>query len=436
MQPSIWFEGGKYKCWYNMFSTCQPANAKSCGAPKNARACDSNLGYDAKSRTGSLAYAESVDGLKFTRPNLGLVPFGKIPAARTNIVLGDATSAMQPLSGKYPTGNGITLDESADPQHRWKMLGAKGMFSAYLATSADGLHWSNATEMVPGRYDTALNVLYDQKNQRWLAFARQQNTRVKSKMHRTLRYQSVATSINSNFLGKWGPMLPTLLNTSMGYQPDALVSFAYEGIFLGFANVIAFENVSTLNGVSQAGTVNAELVYSIDGQRWEYLMPGKSFIPLGGTGAWDSCSVFGAKMGFSSSQQPFAKNGSLNVYYAGCSGPFMGPRACSLGLATIQRDGWAGLQGQRGGGWVQLAPMHIFRAQLRLSVQSNGTRGVRLAISGSPSCSFNHSKPLVGSLPQALAEWSSDCDLNDYVGGAAVVELLIPEAATVFSVQG
>jgi hypothetical protein len=256
MQPSVWFDetDQTWKAFYNMFSTCEPASAKSCQAPKKASACDSNMVYDAKSRTGSLCYAESRDGITWTKPSLGLVPFGKIPAIETNIVLGDAPSKAQPLSGGYPTGNGVSLDEHAvHPDERWKMLGcrAKGFYSAYLASSADGKHWSNGTDFVNGRFDTALNVEFDPYSRRWLAFARQDHTQVHSKMHRMIRYQSVAVSRNESFLGEWQTMLPTQLNTStLNYEPDALVSFAYEGIFLGFANMLALSPNRSENGGS------------------------------------------------------------------------------------------------------------------------------------------------------------------------------------------
>lgn len=141
MQPSVWYDESdqKYKAWYNMFSTCEPTTAKSCGGRgANVSACDSNMGYDAKSRTGSLCYAESVDGVVWTKPGLNLVPFKSIPASKTNIVLGDAPSAVQPLSGGYPTGNGVTLDEgSSNPTEKWKMLGCRPntMFSACALSS-------------------------------------------------------------------------------------------------------------------------------------------------------------------------------------------------------------------------------------------------------------------------------------------------------------
>jgi hypothetical protein len=135
-----------------------------------------------------------------------------------------------------------------------------------------------------------------------------------------------------------------------------------------------------------------------------------------------------------SSQQRGGANSSMRVFYAGCSGPFMGPRACSLGLATVQRHGWAGLKATTADVWVQLAPAHVFEPTLRLTVESTGSAGVRVAIKEDPSCSFKNSVPLVGRLSEHPVRWTGGgCDLAAYVGGAARFQLLISRGATVFA---
>eukprot|EP01046_Picozoa_sp_COSAG06_P012348 COSAG06_NODE_723_length_12799_cov_3.060157_5_plen_119_part_00 len=57
----------------------------------------------------------------------------------------------------------------------------------------------------------------------------------------------------------------------------------------------------------------------------------------------DCCGIFTAKQGFQLSQQPDG-NGSMRVYYGGCNGPLFGSRGCGLGLACVQKHGWAGLK--------------------------------------------------------------------------------------------
>ena len=99
----------------------------------------------------------------------------------------------------------------------------------------------------------------------------------------SVRIQSVSESKTPGFLGEWGTIVPTGLNASEWYQPDALVSFEYHGVYLGFANVISLN--TTVPGQHQqgrgdnpGGTVTSELVFSTDARRWRYLKPGQSFV--------------------------------------------------------------------------------------------------------------------------------------------------------------
>ena len=69
----------------------------------------------------------------------------------------------------------------------------------------------------------------------------------------------------------WSEPVPTGLNTSSGnYQPDAMVVFQYEGVWIGFANV--FNPMNYYNGkgmppydsvgATPVGTVNTVLTWS------------------------------------------------------------------------------------------------------------------------------------------------------------------------------
>ena len=217
-----------------MFSTCSPMSAPVCqagsdddgtrpkkptqGHPVPCNGTNQLVQAHIKGRTGSLCYAESADGITWEKPGLGLVPFvdnaGKhYPASETNIVLGDAKSSLQPISGRYPTGNGVTLDER-EGQARWKMLGVD-----YIATSEDGRRWGNKTTMPKGRWDSHLNVQYESDSGKWVAYARatpttQYGSAAAYGNAQTARIQSVSESLTPDFLGEWGTIVPTGMNTS------------------------------------------------------------------------------------------------------------------------------------------------------------------------------------------------------------------------------
>merc|ERR1712151_1428129 len=74
----------------------------------------------------------------------------------------------------------------------------------------------------------------------------------------------------------WSPAMPTGLNTSHGYQPDAMVAFKYAGIWLGFANVFNayYDTVDPIT----PGTANMVLTWSADARHWKHVAPAESFI--------------------------------------------------------------------------------------------------------------------------------------------------------------
>ena len=181
--------------------------------------------------------------------------------------------------GSYPTGNGVTLDER-EGEARWKMLGAQAWGEGYIATSEDGLTWGNKTTMPSGRWDSHLNVQLESDSGKWVAYARALPTTKfggYAGNAQTVRIQSVSESKTSKFLGEWGTIVPTGMNASEWYQPDALVSFEYEGIYLAFSNIISFNTTTREqhqqgSGDNPGGTVTSELVFSTDAKHWRYLL--------------------------------------------------------------------------------------------------------------------------------------------------------------------
>ena len=84
-----------------------------------------------------------------------------------------------------------------------------------------------------------------------------------------------------------------------------------EGIYIGIGNVF---NPSQEDGPAAVkGQVNMVLGWSSDGRKWKWLVPNDSIIPLGKSGDFDACGVFGAK------QDPLRTtvNDTLRMYYAG-----------------------------------------------------------------------------------------------------------------------
>ena len=144
-----------------------------------------------------------------------------------------------------------------------------------------------------------------------------------------------------------------------------------------------------LPGQAPVGVVYGVLAWSPDARNWHYIAPEKSFVPLGssgsgtsgtgggavagagtgdvhssvragrsgstaaaaaaaaGAGDFDCCGVFMAKQNPTETPQFGASdpNTPLPLYYAGSNGAFFGPRAGSLGVASVGKHAFAGYVG-------------------------------------------------------------------------------------------
>ena len=120
---SVIHDGGKYRMWYYAVAMKEPGDAYR---------------PDVKSLLqGPVCYAESDDGLKWTKPNLGQV---EVRGSRSN----NAIALPDPLI----EGVHVLKDESdPDPKRRYKMVYNPHNGKTWVirtATSADGLHWQAA----------------------------------------------------------------------------------------------------------------------------------------------------------------------------------------------------------------------------------------------------------------------------------------------------
>ena len=152
MQPNIFFDQGKYRLWYSSWTTCNSTlgthgtKGDACAAvgfwpcsgvaaPKLA---PGQQGMEA--RIAALMYAESDDGIVWSKPALGVITDDTTVANKTdfgqnNIVVLDNT------------GTGVLVDEHAPAAQRYKLFGelkagpGDKKHSKALAMSADGIHW-------------------------------------------------------------------------------------------------------------------------------------------------------------------------------------------------------------------------------------------------------------------------------------------------------
>jgi hypothetical protein len=141
-------------------------------------------------------YAESTDGVRWTRPELGIVEFDG--SKKNNIILkGRGTHNFAPFKDTNP---------DCPPDARYKGLGGlKGEGGLFAFQSADGLHWSLITDkpvITNGAFDSQNLAFWDATLGGYRAYWRTFTKGVTSeKKWAPAGYRAIRTATSDDFLG-------------------------------------------------------------------------------------------------------------------------------------------------------------------------------------------------------------------------------------------
>lgn len=428
MFPSIWYDTqvSKYRLWYWAAVECngticpkdptarRPAGTGMCNEPNSVPKGMPSGSF--RPFSAAILYAESVDGITFTKPSLNLTTING--SKDNNVVLAGPKYVLDGFS--------VLLDEQdADPSRRWKMVsftnaghGAKPPFSGVgpkilLAVSADGFRWTNWTATIhDGRWDTYPSSLWDQHRKQYVIFDRLQPGPPKE-----YRTEAYLHSTSADFLGKWSNTSWTGLNSSATRQPDQVVVFEYEGIWLGFGQMMNLPR-------GEANSVDLELALATELQgKWTWLAPGQHLIPRGAHGSRDSCEIFGAR-------QPFVKADEIWIYYVGGDGPFHGYRTNQLMLAKIQRDGFAGYRASASSGVVVTKNVTVTGPILLISADTRAG-SVSVGVIGDGSVTI--SVPITGKqVVDEPVHFEGGADLSRLLGVSVRLNITVTGGAMAF----
>ena len=317
-----------------------------------------------------VCYAESGDGVTWTKPNLGLFPFYE--QKDTNIVLLGARGG---YGERYC--NSVVVDpRDPDPQRRYKMAyydwvpaeGEAGGSGTHVAFSPDGIHWTKyaggivtkssfgskgletpfadesgyvETKLKDGRLrrawrsplcmSDALDVLYDPRREAFVGYGKMWTPAPDG----TLAWKHAMGRIESRDFLHWSK--PELVLTVNDRDP-AQLEFHTSPVF--FYNGMYFSMNQILDRA--AGTMDAEFMSSRDGVRWDRSLAGAFAISRGAAGRFDAGSVI-------TNGTPVMLEKEMRFYYGGYRGSAIGGVGFSevtgakeylsgIGLAVTPRD--------------------------------------------------------------------------------------------------
>jgi len=302
MYPSVIHDeaDGLYKLWYDPFIYDNSAKGMTL-AQRHAK------GYRNGRREDGTCYATSRDGLKWEKPELGLVAYeGR---KENNLVLRGAH------------GPGVFKDaHDPDPARRYKMFHARDV----LRFSPDGLHWSCAEPCngIDSNSDTHNNMLWAPDLGRYVAIVR-----LRSGADRCSGERVVARS-ESVDLKTWTRAVEVLRIGEHGREAYSMPTFRYAGIYLGLLGVFR----------TKEDRVHTELAWSPDSVTWQRIDPGTPLIGNSANeGEYDWGCVYAAAC-------PVVLDDEIRIYYLGSNGNHTSWREGFFCLATLRPDEWAGYE--------------------------------------------------------------------------------------------
>lgn len=349
-------------------------------------------------------YATSTDGIRWVRPNLGLVEWAG--STQNNIVLRN-----------YDHPNVFERPEEEDPLKRYRMLAMAPKKVGYrILYSADGIRWQEPG--IPGPYrdfgimarDTAA-LFYDESIRQWVSILKV-NRRIglwpDCSMRRCV---GLCTSADGEL---WDVpelvLAPDVRDDEMAAErtaqvPDRLTVnhpdeyfcdfqnmhvIPYEGLYIGLVTVFDASGFGPAG--NQDGTVRVQLVVSRDLRHWTRVADRETFIDLGPMGAFDSHMIIGPA-------PPVVEQERIRIFYTGCTVSHMDGRrqfnhapeewkaaradrpesimpeiSGAIGLATIRRDGFVALQVGHIGGYFRTKHFTFTGDKLILNID-NGAYG-------------------------------------------------------------
>lgn len=336
-----------------------------------------------------VGYAESADGIEWTKPMLGLF---ESEGHDTNTVVHRDAEEGQPnrlpyfyevfgvhkgKDGRYVMGFlNIQRDYDGPRPSAFHGRQRRGLG---VAASHDGITWTLvdnwATEATcdGGTYwmfDPARDAYVLYGRTKFIADGLLEAWGDDPWVSRHFWGRSVARAESPDFFA-WdyrdpntAPVVMTVdTRDAPGDEIYSMGGFPYEGMYIGLVQV--FHNRE------DACHLDIQLAVSRDGVHFERVGDRAAFIPCGPVGSWDRFNTSVAN------NPPIEVGDELRFYFSGRTyrhspydGPDAGESGGAIGFATILRDRFVSLDASFDGGTVVTVPVRLTGATLRLNVES------------------------------------------------------------------
>jgi len=408
---SVVFDGGKYRMWY--------------GGIREPRPDEPALPWWDWIYCG---YAESEDGIAWTRVNVGLVEWNGsrdnniIPGPRHAPVVfkddGDPDPARR-YKAFYFWNSGEHLEMARTGKYGRSYDPRDEKFLMDLFTSPDGIHLTrHAGEVAfPGEQARPLSTIPQ-------SVFRDEDEPDPQKRYKAYGFASLnlrrrgTTHLYSPDCLHWTvhPEMP-LIDPAVRGTPPAVggpagqvhdtVCFPYEGYY-----------IALYQDQRHPRSMPVELAVSRDSESFRHVRPGSKVIPVGPPAAWDALTILPT--------MPVIRDREIRIYYGGGTERSVTdsdqPRwVARPGLATLRRDGFTSIRlaEDQQMGSVETIPFDLSRHPLTLHVNVRCAGGSSLraelldAVSDAPlpGYSLEQCQPVTGDQLDAIIRWQTKSTL-------------------------
>jgi len=394
-------------------------------------------------------YAESKDGIHWTRPELGMVEFRG--SRKNNIILsGEICHAFVPFKDANP---------ECPAEHRYKAVVAiyKPVRGLHVYSSPDGIHWSPMVDkavITTGYFDSQNLAFWDTVRRRYVEFHRALRggpDSIEPPSHEAST-KDVMTTTSADFLnwtepkwleystGRWLKFSPkkTRFSPFVQFYTNQIQPYhRAPHIYLGFPSryVAGRGGLTDLNKLLAKSTdyfgfdyTDGGFMTSRDGLRFKFW--DEAFIRPGpqSKGRWIYCDNFQALGVLETRSATAEAPNELSMYV---NEGFW--RQCKLRRYTLRLDGFVSIQAPLSGGEVVTKPFTMSGRELTLNLATSAAGSIQVEIQsgdGKPIEGFALADcpEIFGDEIERVVEWKKGSDVRPLSGKPIRLRLVVSDA--------
>lgn len=371
-------------------------------------------------------YAESSDGITWTKPNLGIYTVDGI--SDNNVILANAT----------PASNNFTpfLDRNPNVKavQRFKALGGDRVTGLFAFVSPDGIHWTkmqDSSVIKTGTFDSQNVAFWSESEQQYVCYFRVMS---EGPFPGDKGVRSVARTTSKDFINWSTPVRMTFGNAPLDelYTNQTSPYFRAPHIYIAIGTrympkrqVLTDEQARALNvdpGYFKDCS-DAVFMTTRGGSAYDRTFMESFIRPAIGLENWVSRSNYPVLNVVQTSPN------QLSVYV---NESYAQPTA-HIKRYTLRLDGFASLNGDFKGGDVITKPFVFTGKELEINYSTSAAGYVRVEILDAkgkpvPGYTFNDSREIIGNEVQRIVSWNGKSDVSSLAGKPVKLKIYLKDA--------